>query len=63
MSNRNYSFKKKKKGGLSLRCSNMDCGAPFHPQWGAQYSLENMTKQQGGKRKSLRNRKKNNSNN
>lgn len=25
--------KVKRGGGLNLRCSNMDCGAPFHPQW------------------------------
>ena len=46
---------RKKKGGLCLRSSNMDSGAPFHPQWGAQYCP---TPQQGGKRKSVRNLKK-----
>ena len=64
MPKRSYSLKnRKKKGGLSLRCANMDCGAPFHPQWGSQYNSVQSpnscnNNHRGGKRKSLRNRKK-----
>lgn len=56
----NKKGKKQSGGGLNLRCPNMDCGAPYHPEWSKTEpvpaseqtaSAESANEQSGGKRK------------